>query len=157
MLPTCIRELILDYYYGMLHWDRHQRVLIELFIFGCIKRPCWVRYLNYDLLFPTEWDQGVPMDPSPLQSVDTSGNHQNRIFARTELSRGNGFAALVLKCQCNNGLDKQHTVLVAAWFLEDKNATNQTTIQPPVNLIRTRWYCDLLVFARASVRSKAPD
>ena len=54
------------------------------------------------------------MDPSPLQTVDMSGNHQNRLFAPSELSRENGFAALVLKCQCSNVLDKQHAYLVAA-------------------------------------------
>jgi len=39
----------MDYHWGLAHYDRFKKVMVELFIFGLIVRPCWIRYLHYDL------------------------------------------------------------------------------------------------------------
>ena len=49
MLPDDLKNIILDYYYGMLRHERLTRIHLELFTYGMIPRPLWIRSVRFHI------------------------------------------------------------------------------------------------------------
>ena len=47
MLPLEIKAIILDYHYGMIRHEKLIRLHLELFTYGLIPRPLWIRSVKF--------------------------------------------------------------------------------------------------------------
>ena len=51
MLPKDVENIILEYSYGLEHYEKLRPVMVELFMFGVIHRPYWLHTISYFLVF----------------------------------------------------------------------------------------------------------
>lgn len=51
MLPKDVKNIILNYAYGMEHVERFRPVIQELYMYGLIHRPHWLRSISYFLCY----------------------------------------------------------------------------------------------------------